>query len=176
MRDKGNLRTPGPHGLDSIVVGCKLWPKAKTRHKRWPNWPKSNCARRFPNCSWRWKEKWNHHRFLLSVQLHRLWAVEKDLGFVEHRIQEKLKPYAIEITLLDEIPGVDATLAGAIIAELGVDMSVFENVSQLASWAGVCPGNNESAARSMDFDSNAIEMPAPPEGGRIGCATIANAR
>jgi hypothetical protein len=41
--------------------------------------------------------------------------VEKDLGFVEQRIQEKqLKPYAIEITLLDEIPGVDATLAGAI--------------------------------------------------------------
>jgi hypothetical protein len=53
----------------------------------------------------------------------------KDLGFVEPRIQEKLKPYAIEITLLDEILGVDATLAGAIIAELGVDMSVFENVS-----------------------------------------------
>jgi transposase len=88
-----------------------------------------------------------HHRFLLSVQLHRLWAVEKDLGFVEQRIQEKLKPYAAEMTLLDEIPGVDATLAGAIIAELGVDMSVFENVSQLASWAGVCPGNNESGGK-----------------------------
>jgi transposase len=38
---------------------------------------------------------------------------------------------------LDEIPGVDTALAGAIIAELGADMSVFENVSQLASWAGV---------------------------------------
>jgi transposase len=88
-----------------------------------------------------------HHRFLLSVQLHRLWAVEKDLGLVEQRIQEKLKPYAAEVTLLDEIPGVDATLAGAIIAELGVDMRVFENVSQLASWAGVCPGNNESGGK-----------------------------
>jgi len=88
-----------------------------------------------------------HHRFLLSVQLHRLWEVEKDLAFVEQRIQEKLKPYAREVTLLDEIPGVDATLAAAIIAELGVDMSVFENVSQLASWAGVCPGNNESASQ-----------------------------
>jgi len=88
-----------------------------------------------------------HHRFLLRVQLHRLWAVENDLGIVEQRIQEKLKPYATEVTLLDEIPGVDATLAGAIIAELGVDMSVFETVSQLASWAGVCPGNNESAGK-----------------------------
>ena len=88
-----------------------------------------------------------HHRFLLSVQLHRLWAVEKDLAIVEQRIQDKLKPYSAEVTLLDEIPGVDTTLAGAIIAELGVDMSVFENVSQLASWAGVCPGNNESAGK-----------------------------
>jgi transposase len=88
-----------------------------------------------------------HHRFLLSVQLHRLGAVEKDLAIVEQRIEEKLKPYEAEITLLDEIPGVDVALAGAIIAELGVDMSVFENVSQLASWAGVCPGNNESAGK-----------------------------
>jgi transposase len=42
---------------------------------------------------------------------------------------------------------VDWTLAAVIIAELGVDMSVFESVSQLASWAGVCPGNNESAGK-----------------------------
>ena len=84
---------------------------------------------------------------MLSVQLHRLAAVEKDLAIVEQRIQEKLKPYAAEVTLLDEIPGVDTALAGAIIAELGVDMRVFENVSQLASWAGVCPGNNESGGK-----------------------------
>jgi transposase len=49
--------------------------------------------------------------------------------------------------LLDEIPGVDWTLAAGIIAEMGVDMSVFGSVSQLASWAGVCPGNNESGGK-----------------------------
>ena len=48
---------------------------------------------------------------------------------------------------MQEIPGVDGTLAAVIIAELGVDMSVFQNVSQLASWAGVCPGNNESGGK-----------------------------
>ena len=58
-----------------------------------------------------------------------------------------LGPYAAQLALLDEIPGVDWTLAAVIIAELGVDMSVFGNVSQLASWAGVCPGNNESAGK-----------------------------
>ena len=46
--------------------------------------------------------------------------------------------------MLEEIPGIDETLAAAIIAEPGVDLGVFENVSQLSSWAGVCPGNNES--------------------------------
>jgi transposase len=88
-----------------------------------------------------------HHRFLLSVLLRRLQAVEEDLGVLEQRIQEKLKPYAAELTWLDEIPGVDGTLAAAIIAERGVDMSVFGSVSQLASGAGICPGNNESGGK-----------------------------
>jgi transposase len=88
-----------------------------------------------------------HHRFLLRVQLRRLQAVEEDLGILEHRIQEKLKPYTAELILLDEIPGVDRTLAAGIIAEMGVDMSVFGSIPQLASWAGICPGNNESGGK-----------------------------
>ena len=72
--------------------------------------------------------------------------MEKDLETPEQRIQQKLEPYAAQLALLDEIPGVDWTLA-AVIAELRVDMTVFDNVSQLASWAGVCPGNNESAGK-----------------------------
>jgi transposase len=88
-----------------------------------------------------------HHRFLLKLQLQRLEAVEKDLAVLEQRIQEKLESYAAQLALLNEIPGVDWTLAAVIIAELGVDMSVFQSVSQLASWAGVCPGNNESAGK-----------------------------
>ena len=66
---------------------------------------------------------------------------------MEQRLREKLEPYATQLALLDEIPGVDWTLAAVIIAELGVDMTVFQSVSQLASWAGVCPGNNESAGK-----------------------------
>jgi len=88
-----------------------------------------------------------HHRFLLELQLQRLEAAEKDLAVLEQRIRQMLEPYAAQLALLDEIPGVDWTLAAVIIAELGVDMSVFGNVSQLASWAGVCPGNNESAGK-----------------------------
>ena len=89
-----------------------------------------------------------HHRFLLKLQLDRLERVESDLAALEQRIQEKLQPYAAQLALLQEIPGVERTLAAVIIAdELGVDMSVFQSVSHLASWAGVCPGNNESAGK-----------------------------
>jgi len=88
-----------------------------------------------------------HHRFLLQLQQDRLDAAGRDLATLEQRIQQKLEPYAAQIALLQEIPGVDWTLAAVIIAELGIDMSVFQSVSQLASWAGVCPGNNESAGK-----------------------------
>jgi transposase len=80
-----------------------------------------------------------HHRFLLELQLQRLEAAEKDLATLEQRIQQKLEPYATQLQLLDEIPGVDWTVAAVIIAELGVDMTVFQTVSQLVSWAGICP-------------------------------------
>src|SRR5207245_5952498 len=89
----------------------------------------------------------DHHRFLLKLQLDRLERAEGDLAVLEEHIQEKLEPYAAQLALLDEIPGVDWTLAAVIIAELGVDMSVFGSGSQLASWAGVCRGNNEAAGK-----------------------------
>ncbi len=91
--------------------------------------------------------KQEHHRFLLQLQLQRLEAAEQDLAALEHRIQQRVEPYGAQLALLDEIPGVNWTVAIVIIAEMGVDMSVFGSVSQLASWAGVCPGNNESAGK-----------------------------
>ena len=74
-------------------------------------------------------------------------SVVQATHILEQCIQEKLKPYAVQLALLQEIPGVDETLAAAIIAELGVDMGVFENVSQLSSWAGLCPGTMKSAGK-----------------------------
>src|SRR5437870_581644 len=88
-----------------------------------------------------------HHRFLLHLQLRRHRHVDADLEELEKRMFEKLRPYAPQHALLMEIPGVDRILAAVIIAELGVDMSVFGSVSQVVSWAGVCPGNHESAGK-----------------------------
>lgn len=88
-----------------------------------------------------------HHRFLLAIQLRRLEAAEEDIAALDRRIDEKLEPYRVSHALLMQIPGVDWVVAAVLIAEIGVDMSVFLSVYHLASWAGVCPGNHQSAGR-----------------------------
>ncbi len=88
-----------------------------------------------------------HHRFLLAMQLRRLEAAEEDIAALDRRIDEKLEPYRVPHALLMQIPGVDWVVAAVLIAEIGVDMSVFVSVYHLASWAGVCPGNHQSAGR-----------------------------
>jgi transposase len=87
------------------------------------------------------------HRFLLGMQLGRLEQVETDIECLDRRIDEKLEPYREQHTRLMQIPGIDRVGAAVLIAELGVDMSVFASVRHCAAWAGVCPGNNESGGK-----------------------------
>ena len=88
-----------------------------------------------------------HHRYLLTVQLRRLEAIEADIAGLDLRIGERLEPYRAPHALLMQIPDVDWVVAAALIAEIGVDMSVFLSVYHLSAWAGVCPGSYESAGR-----------------------------
>lgn len=88
-----------------------------------------------------------HHRFILGMQLDRLEQMEADIRKLDERIEENLQPYQDVRARLTQIPGVDRIGAAVIIAELGVDMSVFPSVQHAAAWAGVCPGNNESAGK-----------------------------
>src|SRR3712207_6138255 len=86
-----------------------------------------------------------HHRCVLAFHLRRLAAIEEDLRALDARIEERVQPFQAQRQLLQQIPGVDALIAVTIIAEVGIDMSVFGNAMRLAAWAGVCPGNHESA-------------------------------
>ena len=81
------------------------------------------------------------------MQLRRLEAIEADIAALDLRIGQRLEPYRTQHALLVQIPGVDWLVAAVLIAEVGVDMSVFLSVYHLAAWAGVCPGNHESAGR-----------------------------
>jgi transposase len=73
--------------------------------------------------------------------------LETTISQVEGDIINHSKPYEDEVELLTTIPGFSTTIATAIISEIGVDMSQFPTHSNLASWATVCPGNNESAGK-----------------------------
>ena len=89
-----------------------------------------------------------HHRFLLRKQLSRVDALQKDIADIEARIDSVIEPFKAQRDLLCTMPGVDRILAATIIAELGVDMSVYTSDSHAAAWSGVAPGNNESAGKS----------------------------
>jgi len=88
-----------------------------------------------------------HHRFLLTMQLRRLDAAKQDIAALDRRITEKLEPYRVQHVLLMQIPGVDWLVAAVLIAEIGIDMTVFLSAYHLAAWAGVCPGSHESAGK-----------------------------
>lgn len=88
-----------------------------------------------------------HHRVLLRLHLRRLRELDRDLAELELYLEKKLKPYAAQHALLMEIPGVDRILAAVLIAELGINMEVFGSATRAALWAGMCPGNNESAGK-----------------------------
>ena len=95
----------------------------------------------------------DHHRFLLAKMLTRIDALDVDIADVETRIEAQLAPFASAAARLDEIPGVGATAAAVIIAEVGVDMSRFPSPAHLSSWARFAPGVKESAGRKKGSGS-----------------------
>ena len=92
-----------------------------------------------------------HHREMIGFSWKHLEYLEQTILDVETRIEQSLIPYRKEIELLDSIPGVNKTAAAVIIAELGTDMSVFPSDAHVSSWAGVSPGNNESASKKKEL-------------------------
>lgn len=86
-------------------------------------------------------------RVLLGRQLQRLDQINEDIAAVEEHITKAAEPFAKQIALLQTIPGVSTVVAATIISEIGVDMTVFRDSKNLVAWAGVAPGNNESAGR-----------------------------
>jgi transposase len=90
-----------------------------------------------------------HHRFLLEQLLAHLAHLEEQLARFSERIEVALLPFVNEATRerLDAIPGVSSQTIQNVVAEIGVDMKQFPSAGHLASWAGVCPGNEESAGK-----------------------------
>jgi transposase len=88
-----------------------------------------------------------HQRFLVAEQLAHVDFLDGAIARVSAEIAERMHPDEDAITRLDTIPGVGRSVAEALVAEIGSDLTRFPNAKHLASWAGLCPGNNESAGK-----------------------------
>ena len=90
-----------------------------------------------------------HHQFLLEQLLRHLGHLEEQLAAFSARIEECLRPFVDEATVerLDAIPGLNRLTIENVVAEIGADMTQFPTAGHLASWAGLCPGNEESAGK-----------------------------
>ena len=88
-----------------------------------------------------------HQRFLLARHLAQIDAFDETVTHVSAEIAERLRPVDDDLERLDTIPGVGRRTAEVIVAELGTDLERFPTAGHAASWAGMCPGNNESAGK-----------------------------
>ena len=88
-----------------------------------------------------------HHRFMLKLLGKQLAQQEELIAELEGKIEEQTRPFADEVERLDGVPGVDRRVAEGVLAEVGADMKPFPRHRHLASWAGMSPGNEESAGQ-----------------------------
>jgi transposase len=88
-----------------------------------------------------------HQRFLVAQQLAHIDFLEETIEQLSAEIAERMRPFGEAIERLETIPGVGRRTAEAILAEIGPEVSRFPTYRHLASWAGMCPGNNESGGK-----------------------------
>jgi transposase len=91
----------------------------------------------------------DHHARLVSMMLGHIDTLQGDIDTLTEVIDEQIRPFHRTRQLLCTIPGVSERIAEVIIAETGAEMARFPTPGHLTSWAGMCPGNNESAGRHM---------------------------
>lgn len=90
-----------------------------------------------------------HHAFLLAEYLAHTDYLDEAVERVNHQLEQQLAHLDAEMDLLDTIPGISRQTAQVILAELGSDLARFPSAKHLASWAGLCPGNNQSAGKTL---------------------------
>jgi len=89
----------------------------------------------------------HHHALIVSAILAHLEFLEESIDRLSDEISEVITPFGLAVEMLRTVPGVDRRTAEVLVAEIGVDMDRFGSAERLASWAGLCPGNNESAGK-----------------------------
>lgn len=89
----------------------------------------------------------DHHRALIAMRLEHIDFLDEQIEQLSHEIAERLRPFEAELQRLETIPGIKRRTTEVLAAEIGLEMSHFPSAGHLASWAGMCPGNHESAGK-----------------------------
>jgi transposase len=89
----------------------------------------------------------SHHRFMLAQHLSHIDFLDEAIERLDAQIGEQMRPFEATIQRWDSLPGINRRIAEIVIAEVGADLQPFEDADHLASWAGMCPGNNKSAGK-----------------------------
>jgi transposase len=87
------------------------------------------------------------HCFVAKQITQHIEQIEQRIGEMDKYLFERLQAWRPQLNLLQTIPGIDLQGAAMLLVEIGADMSVFGSAERLASWVGICPGNNESAGK-----------------------------
>ena len=88
-----------------------------------------------------------HHRFMLEGLLDQVTFLDAQMARLDERLEEQMRPFEAQLRRLDTIDGIDRVGAQSLLAELGPDMGQFPDADHLSSWAGMSPGNDESAGK-----------------------------
>lgn len=115
----------------------------------------------------------DHHGVLVRAMLDRIDAADATIEQLSAQIAQAVAPMRRQVELLTTIPGVNTRIAEVVVAEIGTDMSRFPTAGHLASWAGVCPGNNESAGKQL---SGKTRHGSPALRAALGDAALAVSR
>jgi transposase len=89
----------------------------------------------------------NHQKLMLAAQLRHIDYLDEEISRLDEEIKRRMLPFEEDLELLDTIPGVARRTAETIAAEIGTNMDQFPSAAHLCSWAGLCPGQNESAGK-----------------------------
>jgi transposase len=87
------------------------------------------------------------HRFVANEIMQHIEQIEQRIAGMDQYLLDALQAWRPQLNLLQTIPGIDIQGAAMLLVEIGADMSVFGSAERLASWVGMCPGNNESAGK-----------------------------
>ena len=88
-----------------------------------------------------------HQRFLIAQHLAHIDFLDEQIAQVSAEVEARLRPFEAQLAVLDTVPGIGRWTAEVILAEIGTDMGRFPTAAHLASWAGMCPGNHQSAGK-----------------------------